>query len=306
MIAFAVLVGALPLTAYANQAFTLRDVEVYTGPGSEYPPVTTLPPNASVDVAGCLSDWSWCDVIFADSRGWVYAGDLGYPYENRRVAIIEIGPRIHVFPVVAFSLPAYWDAHYRSRPWYRERDVWVNRVQVRVEHGGRPPEGRPASAAPAAPPSASVTPPQGQAPQERASQGQAPQAGREPQYTQPRQPPETAQRPMQPQAAQPPAAQQQQAAPSVQSGRPPEARPPEARPLEGRPSAGRPPEAKGPEPQGPREAGPPGDRGQREGQGPQGDRGQREGQGPQGDRGQREGQGPQGRGGDNGPDRDRQ
>ena len=313
MLAFAVLVGASPLIAYADNAFTLRDVEVYTGPGSEYPPVATLPPNANVEVAGCLSDWSWCDVIFADSRGWVYAGDLGYPYENRRVAIIEIGPRINVFPVVAFSLPAYWDAHYRSRPWYRERDVWVGRVQARVEHGGRPPEGR---AARAAPPSAGVTPPQGQAPQaqpprgqatqaqppqgqapQAQPQGQAPQAGREPQSTQPRQPPETAQRPTQPQSSPQQTSPPQQGAPSMQSGRPPEGRPPEgrppenrppeARPPEGRPSAGGPPASRGPESQGPREAGPPSDRGQREGQGPQG-------------------QGPQGRGGDNGPDRDRQ
>src|SRR5436309_15090778 len=100
-ILFALAVAVIPLSASADDAFTLRDVEVYTGPGSEYPPVATLPPNANVDVAGCLSDWSWCDVIFADSRGWVYAGDLGYRYENRRVAIIECGPRINVLPAFA-------------------------------------------------------------------------------------------------------------------------------------------------------------------------------------------------------------
>jgi hypothetical protein len=53
----------------------------------------------------------------------VYAADLGYAYQNNRVAIIEYGSRLGL-PVVAFSLPAYWDAHYRGRPWYRERDVW--------------------------------------------------------------------------------------------------------------------------------------------------------------------------------------
>jgi uncharacterized protein YraI len=50
---FALAVAAIPLSASADNAFTLRDSEVYTGPGSEY---------------------------------------------------------------VAFSLPAYWDAHYRGRP----------------------------------------------------------------------------------------------------------------------------------------------------------------------------------------------
>ena len=145
-ILLALAVAAVPLAASADNAFTLRDAEVYTGPGSEYPPVASLPPNTGVDVAGCLSDWSWCDVNFADSRGWVYAADLGYPYQNNRVAIIEYGPRLGL-PVVAFSLPAYWDAHYRGRPWYRERDVWVNRVHAQVDRGGRPPEGRSAPTA---------------------------------------------------------------------------------------------------------------------------------------------------------------
>src|SRR5439155_18222658 len=86
-ILFALAVAAIPLSASADNAFTLRDVEVYTGPGSEYPPVATLPPNTGVDIAGCLSDWSWCDINFADSRGWVYAADLGYPYQNNRVVI---------------------------------------------------------------------------------------------------------------------------------------------------------------------------------------------------------------------------
>ena len=140
-ILFALAVAAIPLSASADNAFTMRDVEVYTGPGSEYPPVATLPPNTAVEIAGCLSDWSWCDINFADSRGWVYAADLGYPYQNNRVVIIEYGPRLGI-PVVAFSLPAYWDAHYRGRPWYRERDVWVNRVHAQVDRGGRPPQGR--------------------------------------------------------------------------------------------------------------------------------------------------------------------
>jgi hypothetical protein len=154
-----------------------------------------------------LSDWSWCDVNFADSRGWVYAADLGYPYQNNRMAIIEYGPRLGL-PVVAFSLPAYWDAHYRGRPWYRERDVWVNRVHAEVDRGGRPPESGPARTAQPSPGGSAASP----------SAGRTPQPGQAP--------------PPQPQAAQPPQASQ-----SAQSARPAEARPPEGRPPE---SAGRP------------------------------------------------------------------
>jgi len=267
-ILFALAVAAIPLSASADNAFTLRDVEVYTGPGSEYPPVATLPPNTGVDIAGCLSDWSWCDINFADSRGWVYAADLGYPYQNNRVVIIEYGPRLGI-PVVAFSLPAYWDAHYRGRPWYRERDVWVTRVHAQVDRGGRPPQGR--AAVTAQPSPGTAAPPSGQA--------QPPQR---PQAAQPSQSTQAPRASQSPQSARPPEGRPPEGRPP--EGRPPEGRPPEGRPPEGRPPEGRPRESGGrPESAGRPEAGPPSDRG-----------GQQEGKGS-----------PEGRG-TGGPDRDKQ
>jgi uncharacterized protein YraI len=71
-----------------------------------------------------------------------------YPYQNNRVVIVEYGPRLHL-PVIAFSLPGYWDSHYRGRPWYRERNQWIGRVHLQGDRGGRPPAAR----------SAQVTPP---------------------------------------------------------------------------------------------------------------------------------------------------
>jgi uncharacterized protein YraI len=137
---FALAVAAMPAMAFAEDAFTLQSTDIYAGPSSEFPQIATLPPSTEVGVAGCLSDWSWCDVTFSNARGWVWAGDLGYPYESRRVAIIEFGPRLRL-PVVTFSINAYWDAHYRSRPFYRERNVWVSRVHIEGGHGGTPPHG---------------------------------------------------------------------------------------------------------------------------------------------------------------------
>ncbi len=141
----------LPLAAAAEEAFTVRDTDVFAGPSSEYPPIGQLPVNAGVEVFGCLADWSWCDVGFGADRGWIYAGDIVVPYDNQRVAIIEYGPRIHL-PVVAFSLTAYWDEHYRGRPWYGERQQWMSRVHIDANRGGPPPAGheRAASVAPAA------------------------------------------------------------------------------------------------------------------------------------------------------------
>jgi uncharacterized protein YraI len=146
---FVLAIAALPAAAFAEDAFTLQQTDIFAGPSSEFPPIASLPPNTEVGVAGCLSDWSWCDVTFANDRGWVWAGDLGYPYQNDRVAIIEYGPRLRL-PVVVFSINTYWDAHYRSRPFFRERDVWVSRVRVEGSHGGAPPHGGTRVARPAA------------------------------------------------------------------------------------------------------------------------------------------------------------
>ena len=162
---FALAIAATPAFAWAEDAFTLQQTDLFAGPDSEFPQVASLPPNTEVGVAGCLSDWSWCDVSFSNQRGWVWAGDLGYPYEGRRVAIIEYGPRLRL-PAVTFSLNTYWDEHYRSRPFYRERNVWVSRVHVEGGHGGRAPHGGTRVA----------TPSQGQQPQAQGAQRPQPQA----------------------------------------------------------------------------------------------------------------------------------
>lgn len=145
-IVFALLIAAAPLAVAAQEAFTVRDVDVFAGPSSEYPPVAALPPGTPVRLAGCLSDWSWCDVFFANDRGWVYAGDLAYPYRSNRVVILEYGPRL-ALPVVTFSLDSYWSAHYHARPFFRERAQWVSRVHIQANRGGAPPQGRTAQAA---------------------------------------------------------------------------------------------------------------------------------------------------------------
>jgi uncharacterized protein YraI len=118
---------AVPLAASAQQrAYMLDGAPIYSGPGSEYPVVAQLGPGVGVTVQGCLNDYSWCDVTFGGNRGWVYAGELGYPYRNQRVPIIDYGPQLSL-PIITFSLGNYWDRHYRSRPWYHERNDWDRR-----------------------------------------------------------------------------------------------------------------------------------------------------------------------------------
>ncbi|MGH8712410.1 MAG: SH3 domain-containing protein, partial [Casimicrobiaceae bacterium] len=72
----AVFLVAIPAIALAQEAYTSRTSNVRAGPDRSYPVVATLPPGAGLQVMGCIEDYSWCDVVFADNRGWIYAGSL--------------------------------------------------------------------------------------------------------------------------------------------------------------------------------------------------------------------------------------
>lgn len=147
--------GALLLTscglACAQNAYTSRPMNVRAGPNRDYPLVAQLDEGTPLDVQGCLSDWSWCDVSFDDARGWIYAGGLSFVYEGERVPLYSYGPSLGL-PIVTFSLLPYWDRYYRGRPWYGQRDDWSHRrMPPHMRPPGRPhagpppmPHGRPA------------------------------------------------------------------------------------------------------------------------------------------------------------------
>jgi uncharacterized protein YraI len=140
----AVLALASPALALAQDAFVTTPTNVRAGPDVSYPVVARLGPRTQVGVDGCLSDYSWCDVYFGPSRGWVYAGNLAYYYQNRPAPLLSYGATIGV-PIVTFSLGSYWDHYYHDRPWYGRRDYWEHRVAPRAEWygGGRQAYGQP-------------------------------------------------------------------------------------------------------------------------------------------------------------------
>lgn len=140
---FAALLLAAVGIASAQNAYTSRPMNVRAGPDREYPLVAQLPPGAPVNVNGCISDWSWCDVSFDGNRGWVYSGGLSYVYQGERVPFYSYAPSFGL-PIVTFSLGAYWDDYYRGRPWYSQRSVWI--------HRRLPPHMRPATRPHAGPP----------------------------------------------------------------------------------------------------------------------------------------------------------
>jgi uncharacterized protein YraI len=129
--------------AMAQNAVTTDVVSVRAGPDSSYPEVAQLDADAPIQVMGCLDDWSWCDVSFADNRGWLYAPDISYQYEGGYVPFYTYAPAFGL-PVVAFSIDTYWGSHYHDRPWYAQRDEWIHRT---IRHQ-RPPGPAPSRTAP--------------------------------------------------------------------------------------------------------------------------------------------------------------
>ena len=119
-------------TAQAQQlAMTVEQVNLRAGPDPSYPMVAVVPPGAYVTVQGCLSDYRWCDVTFGPDRGWVFAANLQYAYQNRSVPLSSVGALVGI-GVLGFVLNDYWHDNYRYRPWYNDRRHWD-----RHYHGGR-------------------------------------------------------------------------------------------------------------------------------------------------------------------------
>jgi uncharacterized protein YraI len=123
--AVAFIAGAafLPGAAQAATAYTVDRAEMRAGPDYDYPTVRVINDNRRVDVYGCLSDWSFCDVGYRSDRGWVEGDALVVDYRSRRTRIVEAAPYIGI-GVLSFSFGSYWDNYYRGRPFYNERGRW--------------------------------------------------------------------------------------------------------------------------------------------------------------------------------------
>ncbi|TAK79843.1 MAG: peptide-binding protein [Betaproteobacteria bacterium] len=131
--------AALPFVAQAQQlAYTSKEVHLRAGPGRDYPVVAILPAGFEISVLGCLSSYSWCDVLAASSRGWVYAGNIYYPYQGSNVPVLNYGVQLGI-AVLSFILLDYWADHYHDRPFYRQREQWVHRPRpLQQVHPGAP------------------------------------------------------------------------------------------------------------------------------------------------------------------------
>ncbi len=154
--------------ALAQTAVTRKSVNLRSGPSIDYPLVMQLPPGVGVQIVGCVHDWTWCDAIVGPDRGWIYAGNLYYPYQGSQVVILGYGPTIGL-PIVTFSIGSYWDSYYRARPWYARRSYWIGRPPPAHWYGPSPhprppgvhppPHPRPPAGRPPVPPPPHPRPP---------------------------------------------------------------------------------------------------------------------------------------------------
>ena len=123
----AVLATLVAVPSHAQQsAYVSREVNLRAGPSSDYPVVAILGAGVTIAVEGCMSDYRWCDVSVGPNRGWLYAGNIVYPYQGANVPLLTYGTAIGI-GVVAFSVGHYWDDYYRARPWYPQRQRWIER-----------------------------------------------------------------------------------------------------------------------------------------------------------------------------------
>ena len=109
--------------ATAQEAVTVKDVNLRAGPDRGYPLVSWIPGGTSVYVNGCLNDYRWCDVTAGYDRGWVYAQNLQYIYQGQPMTIYGNGQSL-ALPIVSFILGSYWNDNYRNRPFYRNQNQW--------------------------------------------------------------------------------------------------------------------------------------------------------------------------------------
>ena len=115
------------LPAQAQQlAYVTKEVNLRAGPSSDFPVVAILGAGVTITVEGCMSDYRWCDVSVGPNRGWLYAGNIVYPYQGATVPLLTYGSAIGI-GVIAFSVGSYWDDYYRYRPWYPQRQRWIDR-----------------------------------------------------------------------------------------------------------------------------------------------------------------------------------
>lgn len=113
--------------AHAANAIVTTNLNLRTGPGTNYPSVGSIPNGARVDVSGCTSGYGWCQVNYAGRFGWassrylaVREGSSGnYSNNNFGTTAATIGIPLIAGVVIGSAISKNNKNDYYDRPYYR-------------------------------------------------------------------------------------------------------------------------------------------------------------------------------------------
>lgn len=126
LLAFLVLFSAAQANAQtAAVAATTANLNQRAGPGTPYPVLQVVPAGAQLTLYGCVGGHTWCDGVYAGTRGWFSSTYLRVWHQGQYMPVAQYAAIIS-FPVVAFNLEAYWGRYYPTQPFYPDRARWVS------------------------------------------------------------------------------------------------------------------------------------------------------------------------------------
>lgn len=111
-------------TTGANAAavgVTSGSVNLRSGPGTQYAVVAVVPSSQTVAVVGCLAASAWCDVTWANHRGWMSANFIYAQVGGQSVVVTNVYRQM---PVVSPWVDARRDARVQYRV-NRRWDRWL-------------------------------------------------------------------------------------------------------------------------------------------------------------------------------------
>ncbi|MDI4667019.1 SH3 domain-containing protein, partial [Xanthobacter autotrophicus] len=117
------------VSAQAAPGYSTANVNIRTGPDTEFPSLGVIPEGSPLEIEGCLQDESWCDVVWQDYRGWVYSEYLGFEQQGRTAVLPDWGLAAVGVPVVAFAASQYWNQYYVGRPYYVNQPWYADRYR---------------------------------------------------------------------------------------------------------------------------------------------------------------------------------
>jgi uncharacterized protein YraI len=97
-----ILAASAGLAEAQMSATTMSDIDVHTGPGTQYPTVGTATRGSEAMLDGCVAGSHWCRIDVNGMRGWAYAQSLSVEQNGAPVVVEQHSTDLGV-PVVTYQ-----------------------------------------------------------------------------------------------------------------------------------------------------------------------------------------------------------